>query len=78
MKEYSSRDFYISASLLAKGVHLIRLERETANNFLFVFSISTEQAKKLIQDHWNKELMVSTRDLIEAINELKTRLHNGY
>ncbi len=76
--EYRSRDFYISASLLAKGVPLIRLDKEGENTFLFVFNISPEEAKKLIQDHWNKQLLVASRDLIEAINELKTRLHNGY
>jgi hypothetical protein len=78
MKEYSSRDFYISASLLAKGITLLRLERETATNFLFIFDITPEEAKKLIADHWNKNLMVPSRNLIEAINELKTRIHNGY
>lgn len=76
--EYRSRDFYISASLLAKGTRLIRLDKESENTYLFVFYISPEEAKKLIQDHWNKQLMVASRDLIEAINELKTRLHNGY
>ena len=75
--EYSSRDLYISASLLATGIPLIRLERE-ANNSLFVFEISPGEAKKIIQNHWNKKLLVASRDLIEAINELKTRLHNGY
>lgn len=76
--EYRSRDFYISASLLAKGTRLVRLDKESESIFLFVFDISPEEAKKLIRDHWNKQLMVSSRDLIEAINELKTRLHNGY
>lgn len=76
--EYRSRDFYISATLLAKGIPLIRLDKESENTSLFVFDITPEKAKELIGDHWNRKLLVPSRDLIEAINELKTRLHNGY
>lgn len=75
--EYSTKDFYLSACLLASGIPLIRLEPLDSRSFIFVFSTNPDEALKIISAHWSRDLKIPTRDLVEAINELKTRLYNG-
>ena len=74
-KEFKTRDFYISACILASGVTLLRLTKETEKFAFFVFNISPIKAEQIIQEHWDRKLMLPTRNLIEAIHELKTRIH---
>lgn len=72
-----SKDFYLSAICIASGATLERLERKDKDFVTFVLNISQDKAEKIIQAHWNRTLRIATRDVIEAINELKTRLHSG-
>jgi hypothetical protein len=74
---WRSNDFYLSACVLASGASLIGLTKGNNNFVTFLFSISKEKAEKIIQNHWDRKLKIPTRDLVEAINELKTRLHSG-
>jgi len=60
-KEYKCNDFYQAVILKTAGVPLIRLEKTTERFFNFVFD----------------DPEVDARDLIESINELKTRIHSG-
>ena len=73
--EYATKDFYLGACLLASRIPLIRLDRLNERSFNFVFEISTSNAEKIITDHWNRKLLIPSRDLAEAINELKTRIY---
>ena len=73
--EFISKDFYICSVILASGVNLLRLKKETERFVFFIFDISPSNAEKIIQRHWSRELVLPTRNLIEAINELKTRIH---
>ena len=75
--EYKNTDFYLSTCLLASGIPLLRLERQDTKTFIFVFETTEEKANEVIQNHWSKQLILPTKTLIDAINELKTRLHNG-
>ncbi len=75
--EYKTKDFYLSACILASGYPLLNIERTNDKFSIFVFKISPEKAEKIIQQHWNYLLKLSTRKLIEAINELKTRLYGN-
>ncbi|MGH7245783.1 MAG: DUF5659 domain-containing protein [Nitrosotalea sp.] len=75
--EYKNVDFYLSACLLAAGAPLLRLEKQSSKTFIFVFKITGKTANQIIQQHWDKSLILPTKTLIDAINELKTRLHNG-
>lgn len=71
------KDFYLSSILLASGVTLLNLEKTDRGFVFFVFDISSERAESIISSHWARTLTLPTRDLIEAINELKTRLKSG-
>jgi len=42
-----------------------------------VFDDPLSLASQIIQKHWNRENKIPSRDLIEAINELKTRIYSG-
>ena len=75
--KYTSKDFYLSACIRASGANLIRLEPLDYKTYLFHFDIPTSQANYLIEQHWNGKLVLPTKAVIDAINELKTRLHQG-
>lgn len=74
---FKSNDFYLCAVCIASGASLVELKKENNKYFIFTINISSHEAEKLITRHWNRELKLPTRDLIEAINQLKTRLHSG-
>ncbi len=74
---WKSKDFYLSSVVRAAGFDLINLERKQNDFSVFVFDISPQKAEKIISLHWSKQLKLPTRDLIEAINELRTRLKSG-
>jgi hypothetical protein len=75
--EYRSHDFYLSACLLASGLRLKNVEASAKNYSVFVFDDPQNIAEKIISEHWNRNNSIPTRNLIEAINELKTRLYSG-
>jgi hypothetical protein len=75
---FETKDFYLSSCILATGIPLIELRPIGASVFQFVFAISPTDANILIKQHWSRELVLPTKNLIDAINELKTRLHQGY
>lgn len=77
IKEYKSQDFYQSVILKTVGFPLLRLERTNGRFFTFVFDDSNNKAQETISMYWNKQLKVDARELIENINELKTRIHSG-
>ncbi len=75
--EYHSSDFYISSCILASGIPLKGLKKISDRSYAFIFHDQENQIEKIIADHWNRTLLLPTKDLIEAINQLKTRLHLG-
>lgn len=77
LKLFKTKDFYISACLLASGFKLIELQKERNNLMTFVFNNSNNKAEEIIKNHWNRTHKIPTRNLIEAINELKTRIYCG-
>jgi hypothetical protein len=77
INEYKLKDFYTCAVLLASGLHIKRLEKSEGNFFTFVFNDSDLLAEKIIKAHWDRMHLLPTRTLIEAINELKTRIYSG-
>ena len=74
--KWKSKDFYLSCIIRASGFELINLERNEHDFSVFVFDISPQKAEEIISLHWSGRLRLPTRDLIESINELKTRLHS--
>ncbi|KKQ87780.1 MAG: hypothetical protein UT10_C0001G0021 [Candidatus Woesebacteria bacterium GW2011_GWB1_38_8b] len=80
--EFKLSDFYQSVILKTAGFPLVRLEKQDRQHFVFVFEDSDNQdsdnqAELILSRYWNHELQVDARDLIESINELKTRIHSG-
>lgn len=75
--QWRSKDFYLSCIVRASGASLVSLEKGNSQFVVFVFDISPKEAERVISLHWSRKLRIPTRDLIEAINELKTRLHGG-
>lgn len=74
---WKSKDFYLSCVIRASGFELITLERKEHDFSVFVFDISPQKAEEIISLHWSKQLKLPTKDLVEAINELRTRLKSG-
>lgn len=76
-KEYKSNDFYQAVVLKTAGVPLVRLEKSSGRYFIFVFDDPNNIAEKIISQFWSRELKVDAKELIENINEIKTRIHSG-
>lgn len=75
--EVKLNDFYQAVILKTAGYPLLRLEKGTGRFITFVFEDTDLGYTKTIQEYWNRELKLTVRDLIENINELKTRIHSG-
>jgi hypothetical protein len=72
---YKTKDFYLGATLLAYGIPLQKLECITPGVYYFVFRTSEQGAAKIINAYWDGTLKLPVRNFVEAVNELKTRLH---
>lgn len=77
MRNYSSSDFYLSAVCLACDCTIERLDKQPGNFVEFVFKDSPEKCHEIIAGYWAGELRVDPKKLISAINQLKTRIHEG-
>jgi len=77
LNEIKLQDFYQAVILKTVKFPLIRLEKSGDRFVTFVFSDPNYKAEKTLKKYWNKELPVEARDLIETINELKTRIYSG-
>ena len=76
-KQFSTSDFYISCVLKSAGLQLQTIIRNSNGKATFVFGNPNQIAEVTIQKHWNRELQVISLDLVEAINQIKTRIHSG-
>lgn len=76
-EKFKSNDFYTSAVCIASGAKLVNTQKSSGNFVNFILNITPEKAQEIIFQHWNRDLKLPTRDVVEAINELKTRLHSG-
>jgi len=77
VEQWKSKDFYLSSVLLASGITLLNLEKTNQGFMFFVFDITPDKAESIISSHWSKTLALPTRDLIESISQLRTRLKSG-
>lgn len=76
--EYKLNDFYQAVVLKTTGLPLVRLEKGTGKYVFFVFDDPNHKAEETIKQYWNRKIKVIAKDLIENINELKTRIHSGH
>jgi hypothetical protein len=77
MDKWKSKDFYKSCVIRATGASLLCIETANHEYSTFVFDIPAKDGDEIISLHWDRKLTLPTRDLIEAINELKVRLRYG-
>lgn len=75
-KEYQTRDFYNSVVLKTLGLELLRLDRGEGHFVTFIFHDPEQIAESLISEYWSRKTTVIARDLIDNINELKTRIYS--
>lgn len=73
--ELRIKDMYSAAILRSLNFPLIDLDRSEGSHVLFVFDDSKSTADHVLKKHWDGELEVNSRDFVESIRELKTRLH---
>ncbi|OGK26207.1 hypothetical protein A2954_04445 [Candidatus Roizmanbacteria bacterium RIFCSPLOWO2_01_FULL_37_12] len=72
---FHTSDFYISRVIKSAGLPLKDIQINNFGKATFVFENPKQTAEYLIKKHWNRELKITSLDLVEAINQLKTRLH---
>jgi len=74
-QEFRINDFYQSVVLLTAGLPLLRLEKISPKQSIFIFQDSDDKAEGIISDYWNHKLNYDPKLFVENINELKTRLY---
>lgn len=74
--ELRTKDLYEAGFLIAKGLKLLRLERERAI-FFFVLSNKDKKADELRDLYWSGDGLVSGRVYADSIRTLKDRLFAG-
>ena len=60
---------------MAAGLKLRQLNRLNNKLVEFIFDHSPKEVEAIIQSHWDRSLLVASKDLVEAIKELKARLY---
>jgi hypothetical protein len=75
-REFRINDFYQATILKTVGFPLLRLERSRGKFATFVFDDPGHEAEEVLRKYWAREIKVVARDLIESVNELKTRLYS--
>lgn len=75
--ELRIKDMYSAAILRSLSYRLIDLDRSEGSYVLFIFDDPESTADQVLRDHWDGELQVNSRDFVESIRELKTRLHGS-
>ena len=76
IQQFKISDFYQAVILKTSGLRLNRLERASGSFVTFVFDDPDFQAEEILGRYWNGEIQANARELIENINELKTRIHS--
>ena len=74
--EFKTHDFYIASILKSVGFPLLRLDRQAGSFVDFIFHDPDYKAEETIDKYWNRTLSVNARDIVETINELKTRIRS--
>ena len=73
---FPTKDFYSAVILRTTGHQINNVEKHRSGISIFVFRDPEKTAERTLISFWNRELQVEPRSFIEAINELKTRIHS--
>lgn len=73
--ELRIKDLYSASLLRCLKYPLRELDRSEGKHIVFVFDDPEISAEHVLQQHWDGQLEVNSRDFVESVRELKTRLH---
>lgn len=72
---YQTKDFYLSAFLLLKGITLISIDKTEPGRAVFIFEF--KNVGSLVKEFWNGNSQVIAKDYSFKIKELKSRLYTN-
>lgn len=75
INKWRSSDFYTAVIVKSVGFPLESISKENERFVTFVFNAETNECQDLLSKHWNGELNINSKVIIDTIKELKTRLH---
>lgn len=75
MKEYTTPDLALAATLSQLGHKILKLEKMKAGKYAFVFE-QTAELDKSISLYWASELRLEPRAYFEQIKSIKTRMYD--
>ena len=73
MNEYSTRDLWVAAVLLTKGLELKRIEWRSSTTAYFVYP-APEACIKVVIEFWKGTLIVPAKDYAHSLKDLKFKL----
>lgn len=71
--DFSTRDLWVAAALLAAGHKLTRLDWRQGRAAFFVFS-DADGCRESADQYWRRDLHVVAKDFADALRTLKDRL----
>jgi len=76
MKEYKTKDFYLSALLLSNNFKLVGSERHDSKTIYFIFNNHDDNLlKQLLSDFININAIVNVKKFVIAQNAIRTELN---
>lgn len=75
-KTFTTKDFYITVFLIAKGLQLSHIDRTNPRQVYFAFS-DTESRERLVEDFLYGKALVEPKHFISSIKEVKQLLHSN-
>jgi len=76
MKEFRTRDFAQAVVAHAAGKKLLKLERGENKFLTFIFDDPEYEIEDLIENHFSGFLKLPTKNVLNSVRELKTRIHS--
>lgn len=75
MNMWKSSDFYLCVCVLASGVDVLSIDRTSPKRAIFTFNCSKESGDEIVDSHWCGNLQLSSRKVMDSINQLKTMIY---
>lgn len=72
---WKTSDFYSAVVVKSSNIPLFTIEKENDRFVNFIFKASEDKCEEILNKHWNGDLRISSKILVDTIKELKTRLY---
>jgi len=73
--QWKTSDFYSAVVVKSSNIPLYTIEKENDRFVNFIFKASNAKCEEILNKHWNGELKINSKIIIDTIKELKTRLY---